>query len=181
MTFSRTCSRLGAVLAACALFLAPLTADDPEEELRSAVVLSFLRYTTWKSPLPAGGALAVGVLGRASLHKALQRRLEGKSVDNRVIHVVEVKSAAEPCHCQAIYIAINKRADVQQALKTARAVRALTIGESEKFLEYGGAVNLLVIDDQMSFEVSMEALEEGGIDISSRLLRLGQVRRKRPA
>jgi YfiR/HmsC-like len=181
VTFSRKHALFAAVVAALSCGTAYLHADDAEDELKSAIVLSFLRYSTWKSPLPAGGPLTVGVLGRTSMRQTLQRHLEGKSVDNRTIHVVEVKSAGDPCHCQAIYIATDRGAEVKQALQSARATHALSIGENARFLELGGSVNLLVLDGHMSFEVSLEALEEGGVDISSRLLRLGQVRKRRPA
>ena len=180
MTFSRTYHRLIVVLAV-ALGGVPLAADEPDDELKSAIVLSLLRYSTWKSALAAGGPLTVGVLGRSPLRHVLERQLEGKSVDNRLVHIMAVKSAGDPCRCQAIYIVIDERADVKQALEMARSARALSIGESDRFLEYGGAVNLFLADGHMSVEVSVEAIEEEGTDISSRLLRMGQVRRKRPA
>jgi len=181
VTASRPFRVLITIVAAICIFAPVLQADEPEDELKSAIVLSFLRYSTWKYPPAAGGPLVVAVLGRASLRQVLQRQLEGKSVNNRLIHVVELKSAGDPCRCQAIYIATEKRADVKQALQTGRAAHALSIGENDNFLEYGGSVNLLVLDGHMSFEVNVDSLEELGIDISFRLLRFGQVRGKRPA
>jgi hypothetical protein len=46
-------------------------------------------------------------------------------------------------------------------------------------LDSGGAVNLLVIDGHMSFEVSLEALDRSGVSISSKLLRFGQIRSRK--
>ena len=65
---------------------------------------------------------------------------------------------------------------VRQTLAGARAAHALTIGETGRFLEDGGAVNLLFVDGHMSFEVSVEALDRAGVSISSTLLRYGQVK-----
>ena len=57
----------------------------------------------------------------------------------------------------------------------------LTIGESDRFLEYGGAVNLFFVDGHIGFEVSLAALDRAGVSISSTLLRYGQVKaRPRP-
>jgi hypothetical protein len=152
--------------------------SDPGDELKSAIVLSFLRYSTWKEP-GKGEALQVGVLGRPGLAGTLRRLVEGKSVNNRPIRILEVKNANEVCRCQVLYIASDKRADLQQALQAAHSQHALTIGEADRFLEFGGAVNLLEIDGHMSFEFSLDVLDENGIDISSKLLRLGVMKKRR--
>jgi hypothetical protein len=60
----------------------------------------------------------------------------------------------------------------------------LTIGETDGFLEQGGAVNLFLMDGHMAFEVSLGTLTRSGVEISSKLLRFGQIRdlkRGRPA
>ena len=151
----------------------PAVATEPEDELKAAIVLSFLRYSEW----PTGGdsALRVGVLGRPALVQTLRRVLEGKSVETRPVRVVELKPGGECGGCQVVYLATGKPAEIKHGLESADAARALTIGESERFLEFGGAVNLLVVDGRMSFEVSLEAVSHTGITISSKLLRFGRV------
>ncbi len=151
---------------------------EAEEELKSATVLSFLRYTTWPNLRPAD-AIMIGVLGRASFVKALSGLVEGKSVNGRAVRLVEFKTAADVRQCQLVYFATDKKADIQQAIQNAGSGRVLTMGETDRFLEYGGTVNLLLVDGHMGFEVNMDTLERSGIDISSRLLRLGQLRRRR--
>ena len=153
---------------------APL--PQPEDELKAAVVLSFLRYTEWPATQPANRAIVVGVLGRPSFTQVLRHALEGKPVNDRAIRVVEVKTAADAQSCQVLYFAADRSSDLQQTLLGLRLARVLTIGESKGFLESGGAVNLLLLDGHMSFEVSVDALERAGVNISSKLLRFGQIR-----
>jgi len=154
-------------------------ADEPEDELKAAVVLSFLRYGEWEQVLPPNGALTVGVLGRPEFAQVLRHSLEGKSVNDHSVHVVELKSAAAQQVCQVVYFASDKGLDIKAALETPALARVLTIGETRDFLESGGAVNLFVLDGHMAFEVSKEALERSGINISSRLLRFGQIRSRK--
>jgi hypothetical protein len=101
-------------------------------------------------------------------------------VNERPIRVLEIKSAAEPHGCEVLYVASDKRAEIKQALAEARSARSLTIGESDHFLDDGGAVNLLLVDGHMSFEVNLQALAGAGVEISSKLLRYGQIRGRRP-
>jgi len=163
-----------AVLAAVPIVLSAI--EEPEDELKAAIVLSFLRYGEWSQP-PAGNApLTVGVFGRGSFAEVLKRTVENKPVNQRSVRVLELKSPAEAQGCQVVYFASDRAMDIRPAVQAAFAGRALTIGESNDFLSQGGAVNLLVVDGHMSFEVSLPALERSGVNISSKLLRFGQIR-----
>jgi YfiR/HmsC-like len=152
------------------------TASEPEDELKSAIVLSFLRYSDWPEPAPAGQPLTVGVIGRPSLLPVLRRVLEGKLVNNRPVRILAVKDLSDPHCCQVIYLATGKSDEIQQTLASARLAHSLTIGEAGRFLEYGGAVNLILVDGRMTFEVNLDALGRSGVAISSKLLRYGQVK-----
>ena len=154
----------------------PVAASEPEDELKAAIVLSFLRYCEWPAPATADATLTVGALGRPALIETLRRVLAGKSVGNRPVRVVEIGLEDDPRCCQIVYLATARPREIKAGLTAARMARTLTIGESERFLELGGAVNLLTVDGRMSFEVSLEALKRSGITISSTLLRFGQIR-----
>ena len=149
---------------------------QPEDELKAAVVMSFLRYAEWPQPLPGNNAIVIGVVGRPSFAQVLRRTLEGKPVKERAIRILELKTPADAPSCQVIYFATDRAAEIRQGLLGTHPPHALTIGESKGFLDEGGAVNLLLVDGHMSFEVSREALERSGIVISSKLLRFGQIR-----
>jgi hypothetical protein len=154
-------------------------APDPEDELKAAIVLRFLQYAEWPQPLPAKGAIRVGVVGRPSFALALRHTLEGKTVDNRAIEVAELRGAPDSQCCQVIYFATGIKPELKRALTIVRSSHVLTIGEAKDFLDLGGAINLLTIDGHMGFEVSVEALDRCGVGISSRLLRFGQIRGRR--
>jgi len=174
-----TSTRLLAWLAILALAPAASLAEDPEDELKAAVVLSFLRYGEWGAALPPNAALTVGVLGRAEFAGVLQHSLEGKSANGHPVQVVELKSAAQQHACQVIYFAGDNNPEIKAALESPALGRVLTIGETRDFLDWGGAINLFVFHGHMAFEVSLDALERSGVSISSRLLRFGQIRNRK--
>lgn len=151
---------------------------EPEDELKSAIVLSILRYSEFPRAVP-DNTLTVLVFGRPSFAQVLRRVAEGKTVNGRQIRVHDVKLGETARACQIYYVAADKSGAIKAALAEAQALGALSIGESDRFLDYGGAVNLLLIDGRMSFEVNMSVLDESGIEISSKLLRFGVVTRRR--
>lgn len=150
-------------------------AADPEDELKAATVLTFVRHTVWLQGDPAG-PITIGVTGRPSMIRTLRRTLDGKTANSRAIRIVDAAAPAELNSCQVLYVATDDNRQVRQTLAGARAAHALTMGESGRFLEEGGAVNLAFVDGHMSFEVSVEALDRAGVSISSTLLRYGQVK-----
>ena len=167
------------VLAMLAAALPAAYAGEPEDELRAATVLAFLRHAEW-SKSPPGATLTLGVMGRAAMVRTLRRALDGKPANNRTIHVQEVQRPNECVGCQALYVAVENRGELKQSLAGMRAEGLLVIGESDRLLDCGGAVTLLIVEGHMSFEVSQEALDRSGIAISSKLLRYGQVRGRGP-
>jgi hypothetical protein len=152
----------------------PLAASEPEDELKAATVLSFLRYSEWPAAPAGDPSLTVGVLGRPALLLTFRKALEGKMVENRPVKVMELPAEPAPGCCQIVFLVSDKPADLKTAL--AHSTHALTIGVSDQFLELGGAIQLLIVDGRMSFEVNREVLERSGITVSSKLLRFGQIR-----
>lgn len=175
--------RLSRALPALALLAAAVAwpaATSPEDELKSAAVLSFLRYSDW--PASSHGAITVGVFGRTAFTEALSRTLDGKLINSRPVHLVPVDLTSDLRGFHLVYIASSKAADVRQILTGAIAAHTLAIGETDRLLDYGGAIYLFLIDGHIGFEVNLEALDRSGVTISSNMLRLGQIRdpRRRP-
>lgn len=173
MNISQRCAR---VLTLMALLLGSgrpaLRASDSEDELKAAAVWLFVQY----SHLVPGpdGAVTVGVVGRSSFGQTLRRTLEGKSIGGRPVRVADSKPDLH-C-CQVIYLATDKADEIRRILLLAQPVRTLTIGESDRFLELGGAVSLFLSDGHIAFETSLNALDRCGITISANLLKFGQIR-----
>jgi hypothetical protein len=149
-----------------------LRAADSEDELKAATVWLFVQYSHL-SPGP-DGVVTVGVVGRSSFVQALRHTLAGKSLGIHQVRVVEPK--ADLRQCQAIYVATEKNEEVRRLLESSQGLHILMIGESDRFLEYGGAVSLFIADGHIAFETSLEALERTGLSISSSLLKFGQIR-----
>ena len=158
---------------------APLASTEPEDELKAATVLTFLRHSEWQNP-PAGGKLTLGILGRSAMLDALRRNVDGKSANGRTVRVVFLQRPSDCLDCQAIYLASDNRDELKQHITGLRSSGLLVMGESDRLLELGGAVSLIIVNGHMSFEVSQDALSRSTIAISSKLLRYGRVVGRQP-
>jgi hypothetical protein len=177
--------RLASALSLLAVFAMSMPgAADAEEELKCAAVLAFVQNATWTEQPAPNAPLTVGVVGRLAFFRWLRTRVDGKAVNGHPIKVLAVTAPVDPHCCQVLYFATDKAGDIKPVLQSFASAPVMTIGETGGFLEEGGAVNLFLLDGHMSFEVSLGALGREGIEISSKLLRYGQVRdaaKARPA
>ena len=150
-----------------------MRAADSEEELKAATVWLFVQYS--QIPSTAEGAVTVGVIGRHSFAQALQRTLRGKTVRGYPVKVIEPQDDLRGC--QILYFATDKGAEIRHALQEVQPQHFLSIGETSHFLEYGGAVNLFIVDGHIGFETNIDVLTRKAITISSNLLKFGQIRK----
>jgi hypothetical protein len=149
-------------------------ADDAEDAIKSAAVLNFIRYSTWRAPI--SDPLVVGVVGRINFFNTLRATLQNRPVNGRTVRVIEVKTAVDALTCQLLYLATDRPTEIQPFLSSPVVTHALTIGESDRFLDLGGAVNFYLADGHIAFEACLEAIDKAGVTISSNLLRVGQIR-----
>ena len=154
----------------------PAVASDGEDAIKVAAVLVFVQHAHWPDPLPGVTPLRICTVGRPEFVRALRTGLDSRLVEGHPLQVTEVKQPFETHSCQVMYLATEKIAEIKSILQSIAAAHTLTIGETDRFLEFGGAANLFLEDGRIAFEVSLGALDRQSIEISSKLLRFGQIR-----
>jgi|SRR5579863_5752278 len=163
-------------LAACAHAEEPVT---DEYQVKAAFLYNFAKFVEW--PSGTGGrssSIAICVLGQNPFGRVLEDTVDGKTVDGKtfvVRHVSEVKAAA---HCQIVFVCSSERKRFGAILGELRTGGVLTVGESEGFIEEGGVVNLKLDGGKIQIQINMNAAEQSGVRISSKLLGLAQIIRK---
>jgi len=169
--------RLAALLPLLAVFSVPLRGSaEAEDELKRATLLAFVQNAHWTDQLSPNTPLTIGVVGRSSFARWLGSSVENKTVNGHPLRILEATALADPRCCQVLYFATDKPTEIKPLLQSFSSAHVLTIGETDGFLEQGGAVNLFLMDGHMAFEVSLGALGRAGVEISSKLLRFGQIR-----
>ena len=54
----------------------------------------------------------------------------------------------------------------------------VTVSENERFIQAGGAINFLLSEERVRFDINLEATEGTGLKFSSRLLSVARTVRK---
>ena len=168
--------RLLAVLLLCARALAE--AEKPAEyEVKSAFLFHFARLTEWPaSSLPAGEPFVLAVIGQDPFGEALDRVLEGQTVQGRPLVVRRAASLETLTERPHIAFLGTGRPEAERVLRHFRGQPVLTVGEMPGFGELGGIVNFVVTPEgRIRFEVNVRQSEACGLRMSSQVLKLARI------
>lgn len=175
----RWCRGLFVALAVLVVWAAALSAalgqqTLSDQQLKAAYVLNFIRYTEWPERAFAApdSPLVVCVLGDPGA--AGLSGLAGKSLKGRPLQVRPVFAAEEASGCHVLFI---PESDVRRFVTTLRALQnrpILTIGEADGFIDVGGMIGLVHIDNRLQFEVNLGVVQQAQLRSSSQILRLAR-------
>lgn len=145
-----------------------------EYEVKAAYLLNFTRYVEWPAVAFASpdSPLVIGVLGPNPFGPVLERTLAGRTVRGRRIELRLLEAAADVEGCHAVFMAWEEyRLDPALIERLARP-GLLTVGEREEFVERGGVLGFVLVNQTVRFAVNRGAAERAGLRVSSRLLAL---------
>jgi hypothetical protein len=166
MELLRSAARAAAAIASCvALGLHAQGVSEPS--VKAAFLFKFAGYIEWPSPPPPGAPFVIATLAADEVAAELARILPGRSVAERPAVVRVVREGDSLAGVQILFIG-RRAGEARKAIREARALGVLVVTETS--LEAGGAINFVVAEDRVGFEVSLEAAEKGGHRISSRML-----------
>ena len=138
-----------------------------EPAIKAAFLYKFAGYIEWHAPVRADVPFVFATLAADEVAAELARILPGRAVAGRPAVVRAVREGESLEGVQVLFVG-RGAADPKAAIRAAQRQGALTVTETD--LEAGAAINFVVADNRVAFEVSLEAAERSGHRISSRML-----------
>lgn len=149
-----------------------------EPELKAAFLLNLPKYITWPEERFAGpdAAFVIGVLGGSPIHEAVEPMAARRNVNGRGIEVRRVTPAEiEAGECHLVLVAPGEIRRMEELHAALAGAGVLLVGESEGFLESGGAIALVARERKISLEINLRAARSQGLNVSSKLLSIASV------
>ena len=141
-----------------------------EAQLRAAFLVNLLKYVEW----PAGSEGAtICLFGRQGLASQLAS-YEGRTILGRELRIRRVSEPDQLAGCQEVFVAEAEEEVLANLLKGVGRQAVLTVGESPAFVQQGGGIALVRVDNRLVFDVNLGALGRAGLKPSPQLLRLAR-------
>lgn len=168
------------VLSVVMLFLTFTRAQSPavgEYQVKAVFLFNFGKFVEWPSGsfANASAPLRICVLGPDPFGEQLRDLVNEKMVNGRRLEIDYLVDPSVSRTCQIVFIASSKKNRAAQILEILRGSTALTVGDTDGFVQRGGMINFVLVNNRVQFEVNRWAVEVAGLKISSKLLSVAKL------
>jgi len=147
-------------------------AEEYREKARFLAV--FPKFVEWpEDAFPSPQApFFICVLGGYSFGTSLAEQTQGVLIRGRRVEVRWERNELALRSCHILFVSRSESKRYVKIFKAIRGASVLTVGETPNFMAGGGAINFLIEEDRLQFEVNMDAANGAHLRISSSMLAL---------
>lgn len=144
-----------------------------EYTVKAALLYNFAKFVEWPTETFKSNddPIVFGILGKDPFGEAANL-LKDKTVKSRKIELKRFTRSQDFAACHVLFISSSEKEHVGTILAALENRSVLTVGEIDKFMQAGGIINFIVVNDKIRFEINATAAKHADIKISSQLLKL---------
>jgi YfiR/HmsC-like len=147
--------------------------SQSEANLKAVFIYNFTRYIEWEN-LDNDRRFIIGILGQSTVDKPLREIARSGFVNNKRIELKYFSSPEDISYCHILFIPRNSSYDLPTILdKVDKGV--LTISEAPGSAKMGTAINFVVLNEKLKFEMNKRSIYLAGLKASSQLLKLALI------
>jgi hypothetical protein len=153
-----------------------------EYQLKAAFLYNFTKFVDWPTNrlIKKDEPLIIGVLGDNPFGNELAKAVEGRTQNGHAFLVTNLTAASEMPGVHLLFVPRGQEAVLREQGAALLAAGVLTVGESEAAAKLGEAITFSTEADKIRFEINLDAAEQNGFKVSSKLLQLAKVVRTKP-
>lgn len=142
--------------------------QNNEDEVKALFVLSFIKYITWPTEIDKG-KVSIGVVGESEVYNSLRDVISKRTANNGIM--VERAEMQSNKDFNIVYVSQEETEHLDKWITKYSGKGVLIISEKCR-RSCGAAINLIIVDNRIKFEINQTGALRGGIKISSKLLEL---------
>jgi hypothetical protein len=152
-----------------AVFLATIAYNQTTiPRAQSLFIYNFSRMIEWPANYRTGDFI-IGILGTTEVAGELESYTKGKKVGSQNIQVIKYKTPAEIQQCHILFVPFVRTKQLAEVVAIVANKSTLIVTEKSGALNEGSAINFIILDDRMKFEVKQENASKYGIKFSAKL------------
>lgn len=153
-----------------------VTPGDREYQIKLAFLTNFISYTQWPESLQKSSEFSFCSSSQRFIDLA-QPQISSKPIEEREVALKVVEPSGE-WQCDLLFILAEDGDKWADYLAEVQPEGVLIVGEQRGFARQAGIINFFLAGNNVRFEINLDTLEESGLKISSRLLRLAKLIRR---
>lgn len=141
-------------------------AQASASQAQAIFIYNFTRLIEWPNK---DGDFVIANIGSNELHADLEKFTTGKRVGAQRIVVKKYKDVSEIEKCNIIIVGSSKTSRLQEIIEKIGRNHTLIVTEKAGSLDLGSAINFVMNNDKLKFELRSANTSKHGLKISSQL------------
>jgi hypothetical protein len=152
----------------------PVNAQDTtsiEYKVKAAYIFKFFNFFEWNNSdttIPKQ-PFRVGVFGDSAIYAALENLSKVSGGEGIIPKKINVGDSLKGLHL--LFLSKSSSDSLQKIIQESQSLNILTVGEETSFCLKGGAVNFIIDNEKVKFEINRQAVKKAGIQVSARILK----------
>jgi hypothetical protein len=151
-----------------------------QNDVEAVYVYNFAKFVRWPAE-SAGVPMQICVAAQSVFVDSLTKVIAGESIDNRPLKVRAIQRPEDVSACDILFLDGSAKQRLAGLLAAAADKPVLTVSDIPGFLDGGGMIQLLLIDNRVRFSVDLEHVQRSRIALSSELLKVAVTVRGQPS
>jgi YfiR/HmsC-like len=149
--------------------------ETREYAVKAAYLFKFMNLIEWPNEDKIS-KFVVGVVGPGPFGPSLDD-IDGKLVRGKPLTLVTYPMVKSPAPTEQMILFIDRANDnkLEKLVAELKGQNVLTVGESKKFAERGGCINLVTVNNRVRFRINVDAVRRAQLKISPRLVKVASV------
>jgi hypothetical protein len=142
-----------------------------EAAVKTAFLYNFFKFIEW----PAGKVSQTDYQLCTSENDQLGDSLlvlKSKTVGNKTLTIRRGLSVGDLKSCHLVFIGDSQ--STAAILRSLKALPIVTVSDQPNFIEQGGIIGLVQVDNRLGFEINLLGVNEAGLHIDAQLLKLAK-------
>lgn len=146
-------------------------------QIKGAFLYHFTQFVEWPAQALSsdGSPMIIGVLGEDPYGSFLDEIVKGEVINGHPLTVRRYKEVDEIRNCHILFINLNNKNEMEEALESLKGRNILTVSDAPGFIRAGGMIRFVTVNKKIQFQINPEAAKAAGLKISSKLLRLAEI------
>ncbi|MGF1635888.1 MAG: YfiR family protein [Cyclobacteriaceae bacterium] len=153
------------------ILLVGITANAQKYNYYQIFMYNFTKYIQWPDESMKGD-FVIGVVGNNEIVATLEKMAESKTVGENKIKIQVLNSSDEASKCQMVFLPVNRSKMFDELKSKVDGKPVLLITEKEGLGSAGSAINFVVIDGKLKFELNRATTEKSNLKVSGDLAKL---------
>jgi hypothetical protein len=148
-------------------------ARPTEFQVKAAYLYNFGKFVRWPdSAAPSlDSPFTICVVGKNPFDDALEAAVAGQTINGHRVSLKNVTEVSKVAGCQILYVDGSETRRFKSVLNSVRRMPVVTVSDAGDFLDQGGMIQFVLVNDHVRFAVNLVAAREAGIQLSAELLK----------